>query len=423
MKKSTKDSIIVGFALFSMFFGAGNLIFPAFLGNRIGSQYLLGIIGFITTGVGLPLLAIFACSKGDGTFETLSNKIGKKFSIILTAALFIAVGPLLAIPRTAATTFELTINPFFPSVSPFIVMTIYFIINLFFVLKSTSIIDTLGKYLTPALIILLVILITKGFFIPIGNIVETDAINVFPSALLEGYQTMDAIAALLFAGIITDSLKNKGYKDNQMSTMILKSSFVAIIGLAFVYGGLTYIGAQTVNLASSDIGKTALLVLIAKNILGQIGPIVIGVAMGLACLTTSIGLLTSSSEFFERVSKGKLPYNLNAIVISIVSLAIATLGVDKIIVLSIPILNILYPVSITLIATTLLSNILKNINAIRLGVYTSLIFGILFEIPLINLSFIPLSNLGFGWVPPTIISIIIGYAIFSPKNKNAMQLD
>lgn len=423
MKKSTKDSIIVGFALFSMFFGAGNLIFPAFLGNRIGSEYLLGIIGFITTGVGLPLLAIFACSKGDGTFETLSNKIGKKFSIILTAALFIAVGPLLAIPRTAATTFELTISPFFPSVSPFIVMTIYFIINLFFVLKSTSIIDTLGKYLTPALIILLVILITKGFFTPIGNIVETDAINVFPSALLEGYQTMDAIAALLFAGIITDSLKNKGYKDNQMSTMILKSSFVAIIGLAFVYGGLTYIGAQTVNLASSDIGKTTLLVLIAKNILGQIGPIVIGVAMGLACLTTSIGLLTSSSKFFERVSKGKLPYNLNAIVISIISLAIATLGVDKIIVLSIPILNILYPVSITLIATTLLSNILKNINAIRLGVYTSLIFGILFEIPLINLSFIPLSNLGFGWVLPTIISIIIGYVIFSPKNRNAMQLD
>ncbi len=145
--------------------------------------------------------------------------------------------------------------------------------------------------------------------------------------------------------------------------------------------------------------------------------------MGLACLTTSIGLLTSSSKFFERVSKGKLPYNLNAIVISIISLAIATLGVDKIIVLSIPILNILYPVSITLIATTLLSNVLKNINAIRFGVYTSLIFGILFEIPLINLSFIPLSNLGFGWVLPTMISIMIGYVIFSPRNKNAIQLD
>lgn len=423
MKKSTKDSIIVGFALFSMFFGAGNLIFPAFLGNRIGSEYLLGIIGFISTGVGVPLLAIFACSKGDGTFETLSNKIGKKFSIILTAALFIAVGPLLAIPRTAATTFELTINPFFPNISSFVVMAIYFIINLFFVLKSSSVIDTLGKYLTPVLIILLVILISKGIFIPIGDIVKTNAINVFPSSLLEGYQTMDAIAALLFAGIITDSLKDKGYKDTQMSTMILKSSLIAVIGLAFVYGGLTYIGAQTVNVASSDIGKTALLVLIAKNILGQIGPIVIGVAMGLACLTTSIGLLTSSSEFFERVSNGKLPYNLNAIVISIVSLAIATLGVDKIIVLSIPILNILYPVSITLIATTLLSNILKNINAIRLGVYTSLIFGILFEIPLINLSFIPLSNIGFGWVLPTISSIIIGYIIFSPRNKNAIQLD
>ena len=122
MKKSTKDSIVVGFALFSMFFGAGNLIFPAFLGNKIGSEFILGIIGFICTGVGLPLLAILACSKGDGTFKTLSSKIGVKFSVIFTAILFIAIGPMLAIPRTAATTFELTINPFFPSISPFITL-------------------------------------------------------------------------------------------------------------------------------------------------------------------------------------------------------------------------------------------------------------------------------------------------------------
>ncbi|MBE6055292.1 MAG: branched-chain amino acid transport system II carrier protein, partial [Clostridium sartagoforme] len=224
MKKNTKDSIVVGFALFSMFFGAGNLIFPAYLGNKIGSQYLLGIIGFILTGVGLPLLAIMACSKGDGTFKSISNKIGPKFSIIFTALLFIAIGPMLAIPRTAATTFELTINPFFQGISPFVAMALYFVINLYFVLKETSIIDTIGKYLTPALMILLFILIIKGLFMPIGNIVETEAINVFPNSLLEGYQTMDALAALLFAGIITSSLKSKGYKEKEMPSMILKSS-------------------------------------------------------------------------------------------------------------------------------------------------------------------------------------------------------
>ncbi|MDY2631891.1 MAG: branched-chain amino acid transport system II carrier protein [Clostridium sp.] len=413
MNKSTKDSIVVGFALFSMFFGAGNLIFPAFLGNTIGDQYLLGIIGFIFTGVGLPLLAIISCSKVDGSFKSIANKVSPKFAVIFTAILFIAIGPMLAIPRTAATTFELSISPFFSGISPFIAMVIYFIINLFFVLGKTSIIDTIGKYLTPTLMIILFILIVKGLIMPIGNVLETNAINVFPNSLLEGYQTMDAIAALLFAGMITTSLKSKGYKDKEMPLMILKSSLIAILGLAFVYGGLTYIGAQTVELASSEISKTALLILISKNILGSIGPVIIGIAMGLACLTTSIGLITSGANFFERISKGKLSFKLNAIIISVLSLGIATLGVDNIVVLSVPILNILYPVSITLIGTTLLSKYINSNKAIRVGVYTSLIFGILFEIPGLNLNFIPLAEIGFGWLIPTILAILFSYIIFT----------
>lgn len=421
MKKNTKDSIIVGFALFSMFFGAGNLIFPGFLGNTIGDQYILGIIGFIITGVGLPLLAIIACSKGDGTFKTLSSKIGNNFSVIFTTILFITIGPMLAIPRTAATTFELTVNPFFPKVTPFIAMAIYFAINLFFVLRKTSIIDTIGKFLTPALIALLVILIVKGLVMPIGAITETNAINVFSTSLLEGYQTMDAIAALLFAGVITTSLKTKGYKGKEMPKMILKSSLVAVIGLAFVYGGLTYIGAQTTTLATGEIGKTGLLLLISRNVLGSVGPALIGVAMCLACLTTSIGLLSAGSSFFEKISNGRLPFKLNAIIISIVSLFLATLGVDKIVVLSAPILNILYPVCITLILTTLMSKLLTNIKAVRLGVYTSLFFGVLFAIPGINLNFIPLAELGFGWLIPTIVSIALGHVIFKNiKEENAV---
>lgn len=411
MKKTNKDAIIVGFALFSMFFGAGNLIFPAYLGLTIGNKYLFGIIGFILTGVGLPLLAIISCSKGDGSFKSVSSRIGSKFSVILTTILFITIGPLLAIPRTAATTYELTIHPFFPEISPLIVMGIYFLINLYFIFRDNSIIDTLGKFLTPFLIILLLVLITKGLIIPIGEITETNATNVFSNSLLEGYQTMDAIAALLFAGIITNSLKNKGYKNKEIPSMILKSSLVAVIGLAFVYGGLTFIGAQTLNIAPEGVSNTALLILISQKILGNAGPIAIGIAMGLACLTTSIGLLSAGASFFEKVSNGKLNYKINAVIISIISYGISLLGVDKIIGLSGPILNILYPVCITLIATMLLSKILKNIKAVRIGVYTSLIFGIILQIPGLDLNFIPLAELGFGWVIPTIISIIIGYLI------------
>ena len=305
MKNKMRDSIVVGFALFSMFFGAGNLIFPPSLGNKLGDQYLLGIIGFIVTGVGLPLLAILACSKGNGTFESITNKIGNKFTLILTTVLFFAIGPLLAIPRTAATTFEISIQPLFPTWSPIIVMAIYFIINLFFVLKRSSIIDTIGKFLTPALIVILTIIIVKGIVSPIGEISSTDANNILSMSLLEGYQTMDALGALLFAGVISSSIIQKGYKGKEANSILLKASLIAVIGLAFVYGGLTFIGAHTVNLVDSNISNTALLVFIARKILGTFGVALIGAAIGLACLTTSIGLLTAGSTFFEKVTNGK----------------------------------------------------------------------------------------------------------------------
>lgn len=415
MKKSTKDSIVIGFALFSMFFGAGNLIFPGFLGNSLGSDFLLGTIGFVVTGVGLPLLAIVACSKGDGTFESIGNRIDRKFILIFTTILFLAIGPLMAVPRTAATTFELSVNPFLPNVPAIVAITVYFAINLFFVLKKSAIVDTIGKFLTPALLILLIVLIVKGMVSPIGEIISTNASSVLSSSLIEGYQTMDALGALLFASIVTTSLKDKGYKGKEMPKMIFKSSLVAAIGLAFVYGGLMYIGAQTSGLVSQEIGKTGLLLLISESVLGKVGPAIIGLAMGLACLSTSIGLVSVGASFFEEISKGKLSYNLNAIVITIISLGVATLGVDKIVALSGPVLNLLYPVSITIIVTTLMSKYLKNMKAVRLGIYTSLIFSLLLLIPGLNLSFLPLADLGFGWVIPTILSIVIGLFIFKEK--------
>ena len=421
MKNKMRDSIVVGFALFSMFFGAGNLIFPPALGNKLGDQYLLGIIGFVLTGVGLPLLAILACSKGNGSFEGITNKIGPKFTLILTTVLFIAIGPLLAIPRTAATTFEISILPLLPTWSPIIVMAVYFLINLFFVLRRSSIIDTLGKFLTPALIVILTIVIVKGIIDPIGEMVPTGATNILSTSLLEGYQTMDALAALLFAGVITSSIVEKGYKGTEVKSVLLKASAIAVIGLAFVYGGLTFIGAHTINLVDSGISNTSLLVFIANKILGTFGLVLIGAAIGLACLTTSIGLLTAGSTFFEKVTNGKLSYKVNAIVISLISYVIACQGVDKIVKLSVPILNVLYPVAITIILVTMLNKFITNIVAIRLAVYISLVCGFLFSFFGTALNALPLASIGFGWVIPTILSLVIGLFIKPRKELNIIE--
>ncbi|GAA0076886.1 branched-chain amino acid transport system II carrier protein [Clostridium sp. CTA-5] len=422
MKKSTKDIIIIGFALFAMFFGAGNLIFPPFLGHMIGDQYILGIIGFVCTGVGLPLLAIISATKGDGTFETMASKIGPKFAVIFATILFITIGPMLAIPRTAATTHELTISPLIPGLNPLVSMVIYFAVNLLFVIKRSSIIDTIGKYLTPMLILILTFIIIKGIIFPIGHVTSTGATSVLPSSFIEGYQTMDALAGLLFATVITTTLKEKKYSDKELLPMTLKSSGVAVIGLAFIYGGLMFLGAQTSGLEIADLSKTSLLLLISNTILGNIGTTIIGIAIGLACLTTSIGLLTAGSAFFEKVSNGKLPYKINAVVISLISIVIGSLGVDKIVKISGPILNILYPVTITLIATTLANRFLTNIKAVRVGIYTSLVFGILEILPFIDLSFIPLAKSGFSWLIPTIISILIGYIIFPMSKQKVTNL-
>lgn len=417
MKKNTKDILIVGFALFAMFFGAGNLIFPPFLGNAVGSQYIIASIGFICTGVGLPLLAIIAVTKGDGTFESMASKISPKFAIAFTTLLFVAIGPMLAIPRTAATTYELAVQPNLPGISPLVWMIIYFAINLIFVLRKSSIIDSIGTYLTPLLIIILSVIIIKGIVFPIGEILNTGTTGVIATSLTEGYQTMDALGGLLFAAMISGSILAKGYSKEEVIPMTLKSGFIASLGLAFVYGGLMYLGAQTTSTFTGELTKSNILLFISRSVLGNVGSIVIGLAMALACLSTSIGLLSAGASFFEKLSKGKLTYKFNAIVICLISIVIGSLGVDKIVVISGPILNLLYPVAITLIFTTLFDEYITNIKAVRLGVYTSLVFGILSIIPNLDLSFIPLGSVGFAWVLPTVAAIIIGYLIF-PKKKD-----
>lgn len=427
MKKTTKDFLVIGLALFAMFFGAGNLIFPPYLGNLMGSKFVLATLGFVVTGVGFPFLGILACTKTNGNFNDMAGKVSKSFAIICSIAIFLAIGPMLAIPRTAATTYELTIQPVFPWMSSMVSMILYFALNLCFVLRPSKVIDSIGKFLTPALLIALLILIIKGLLSPIGIIIDTNISSVLSNSLIEGYQTMDALAGLMFATVITSSVIQKGYKDKEAISITIKSGLVAIFGLAIVYGGLMYLGAQTSSILPKDISKTALLLEISKRSLGGYGSVIIGIAMGLACFTTSIGLITAGASFFDNISNGKLPYKINAIVISLVSIAMGNFGVDKIVKISVPVLSILYPVAITLILITLSKGLSKNNFVLRVSVYTSLIFGIIETLPSIGvnggfikefLNIIPLSSIGFAWVTPTLLSLVISLFI-TKGNENS----
>ncbi|ERI95628.1 branched-chain amino acid transport system II carrier protein [Clostridiales bacterium oral taxon 876 str. F0540] len=418
MKKNFKDIIIIGFALFAMFFGAGNLIFPPYLGKMVGKSFFVAIIGFLITGVGLPLMGIIASAKINGSFEDMANRVGRIFSLISGTAMILAIGPLLAIPRTAATTYELGVKPFFTGINPLVAIIVYFLINSAFVLKPSSIIDNIGKILTPLLLLMLSIIIIKGIINPIGNIENTPITNVFPMSLLQGYQTMDAMASVIFSSIIIASVVSKGYNTKaKIISTTMSSGIVAVVGLAFVYGGLLYLGAQTVKTLPGNIMKTELVIEIARRTLGAFGSIALGLSVALACLTTSIGLTATAAEYFSKtVTKGKVSYQTNVLLITIISIIIANMGVDRIIKFASPILSILYPVVIVLISITLMGKLIKNNKVVKFTVYTTLTFSLIDTI--INNMYIssslkdvfyliPLSKQGFAWLIPSLLVLFL----------------
>ncbi|HAT4314597.1 TPA: branched-chain amino acid transport system II carrier protein [Clostridium perfringens] len=412
MNNKRSDFLVIGFALFSMFLGAGNLIFPPLLGRNLGEDYYLGIIGFIITGVGVPLLGILSSMRVNGKFELFGDKVGKKFSLIYSIALFILIGPLLAIPRTAATTFELAFAPNFANINYFAVIVVYFLVNLIFVLKPSKVIDVLGKFLTPILLAILFFLIAKGVLSPIDALTKSYTPDALSTSLLEGYQTMDAIAAVIFSSIILGSIKAKGYTGKASFKLLIKAAVIAIGGLAIIYGGLIFLGSHTGDLAL-DLSNSQLLLFVAESILGHAGAILIGVSMALACLTTSIGLLSAGGSFFERVSNGKLPYKFNVLLMTVTSILVASMGLDKIISLSATLLGVIYPVTIVLILLNLFHKRITNPLTHKVTVYVTLVVSILITlgnfIPGVEnlVSLLPLYSKGFGWVVPALVGFII----------------
>lgn len=413
MKKTGKigDILVVGLALFAMFFGSGNLIFPSYLGRNIGSVYWSGLLGFMITGIGLPLLSVMATAKAGGEFSRISGQVGKVFSVILMTILILTIGPFLAIPRTAATTYEIGVRPFLPNINSLIVIIIYFAVNLILVLRPSSIVDVIGKFLTPVLLAVLLILIIKGIVKPIGPITETRINNVFATAIMEGYQTMDALGAVCFGSIIVRNIKQKGYTSEKECILVtLKSSLVAVVGLGVIYGGLMYLGAYTGHI-DGEIEKTQLITDLAVQILGNIGSIFLAIAVAVACLTTSIGLTITAANYFSHLFKDKISYRLVAIVVSLISIGIASMGVDQIVGITTPILNILYPIIIVLVSISLIEKNPSNIMY-QLPVYVTLAIVVADELgkqfKIVGLqqlmSWIPLGVWGFSWIVPAVIS-------------------
>src|SRR4030042_942968 len=277
MNKRAGDVIWIGLALFAMFFGAGNLIFPPFLGFIAGTSWSIAMIGFLITGIGMPLLGIMASSRAGGTVEHLAGRVSPLFGRILSIVIILAIGPLLAIPRTAATTFEMGVRPNIPSADAAISSLVYFATTLFFAFNRKKVVDEIGKILTPFLVVTLALIILKGVFSPLGEISGGGLTNTFGRGFREGYQTMDAMASVVFAEIIIAAMIFKGYSQtSDQVKMTSLAGLVSAIGLGLVYGGLVYLGASLVRLFPRSIERTGLLIRITQGLLGGTGKILLG---------------------------------------------------------------------------------------------------------------------------------------------------
>ncbi|MCC3869872.1 branched-chain amino acid transport system II carrier protein [Terrisporobacter mayombei] len=422
-----KDIIIIGFALFSVFFGAGNLIFPPFIGMTSGSNWLISFLGFVFADVGIILLSINAVAKA-GSFQDVVGKAGKKFGVTLEVIMMLCLGPILVIPRTAATTFEMSILPLTSSINSVIFSVLFFGLTFILTIRPTKVMDIIGKFLTPILLLALGLLITKGIISPIGKLNTNNNHNLFVNGLSQGYQTMDALGIGGVTTLIMTSFISKGYTDKKENiSMTLKSALIAGFGLVIVYGGLAYLGATVSTVYDPSISQTALLVNITNSLLGKSGIILLGIIVAFACLTTSIGLTSVTAKYFEDVTNKKLKYSHLVTFICIFSSVASNLGVDKIIAIAAPILTIIYPVSILLVIMSTFNKCFSKSSVFKCSAYITLLISLLNVVDSlgVNINFIhklPLDSIGFNWVVPAILGGLIGKLIIK-YNSNKEDLN
>lgn len=409
---------VVGIALFAMFFGAGNLIFPPYMGLIAGIDWKWALLGFLMTGIGLPLIGIMAAARAGGTVEKLGSRVGSKFGRVFSIVIILAIGPLLAIPRTAATAFELGMRPSLEAFPPWLFSVLFFGVVFWFVFNRSEVVDKIGKFLTPVLVVTLAWIILKGTFSPLGPISETSLESATGRGFREGYQTMDVLASLVFAQIVIAALVFKGYDNvREQIRMTTVAGGIAALGLGLVYGGLMYLGATVSTLYPPEVERTNLLIAIAAGLMGDSGKIALGLAVSFACLTTAIGLTATVADYFNNISKDRISYRSVAIITVVFSGIFATVGVAAIVSVAFPLLVTVYPVAIALILLTLIGGPLAHrpvyigavIGALMVSIPDALtVIGI--PLGALNhvIEMLPFANAGFAWIIPTVLGAAIG---------------
>lgn len=411
---------VTAFALFSLFFGAGNLVLPPLLGFKSGNLWWLVTLGFCISGVLIPILGIVAHAKLQGTLFDFAKKVSSTFSVVYCYLIY-AIAIALPSPRTASVTHEMAIQLFWNSPS-LLTSLVYFLLVFVFAINRTKVLDALGKLLTPGILIILLVMILTAIFTLDFDFAPSEISQPFSSGILEGYQTFDAIGAVVVGAVIIISinLKEKSASFEEKRRLIGKAGLWAGIGLFLVYGGLILTGALHVDAFDREISRTALLRGISSQTLGKTANLLLSILVSLACFTTAVGIVTGTSDFIKgRFNDSILAYRITAFLGCLLGVLVGQFDVGYIITVAVPALMFIYPITIILILLNVAPDKWTVPKVFRRVVAVTILFSIPDFLGSIGLgkqitpfvSWIPLSQHQMGWVLPALVAFIASNVI------------
>lgn len=444
-----KNTFVIGFMLFAIFFGAGNLIFPSALGMESGPQYWMALGGFVITGVGLPLLGIVLSAYYEDGYRTALDRIHPWFSVLFLAVIYLTIGPFFAIPRTGATSYEMAVVPFLGEAggtSMLVFSLIYYSVTLWLSLNPSKMVERIGAILTPVMLVAIVALIGKAVLWLHGrpstlHSVESGPGASFLNGFIGGYLTMDALASVAFSVIVITAIRTRmgrvkatgGEGDGdeslvmaaahgslprrQLITQTALAGLIAAASLAIIYAGLGWVSNHLpvspeeiaqLKAKGQDVGAF-LLSTAAYGTFGDFGRVLFGIIVTLACLTTSVGLVTAVSEFFNDICP-RISYGAYAVLCTLVSFGLANQGLSAVIGKSVPVLLVLYPIVMTLLLLLVIDNFVRPLPQLSQRLAIVLVTGVSM-LSVAGLDFthrLPLKDYSLEWLPFAAVGIVIG---------------
>ncbi|MBS7350735.1 MAG: branched-chain amino acid transport system II carrier protein [Comamonas sp.] len=416
----TWDIFALGFMTFALFLGAGNIIFPPMVGVAAGNHWWWAAAGFLIAGVGLPLMTVVALARVGGGMAALTAPIGNKAGLLLGVVVYLSIGPFFATPRTATVAFEMAVAPFVGGAAGHLLWfsVLYFVLVMGLSLFPGRLMDTLGKWITPVLLLALSLLSVAAFVLPAGALLPASGLYLeqpLAQGFLQGYQTMDALGALVFGVVIVQAIQNQGVTAPRLHTRYtIVAAAIAAVGLGVVYISLMHLGAHSQGLAEGASTGAEVLSRYVQFRFAAAGQWLLAVVIVLACLTTGVGLVSACAAYFSPLLG--VSHRTVVLAVGLFSMAVANQGLAQLIAVAVPALYTIYPVAITLVVLNLLSALwLRPSRVFVPALSVALGFGLLDGFGALGwgawlpawLAWLPGQTMGLGWLLPVALVVLL----------------